>query len=363
MRAGAPDEVLAGDCVWRPRITSWLGGRLLAPEIPIVSGKVTAKLDDTVLEQLTVNVARWSRPEEGADVVDWRPATTDAPLSRYGQTLDVSILVTSVITGQTWETRIGRFQIKTWNDDDAGLIEVKAESLLARPRDDKMRTLSNPSGTFSSEARRMLPPGMGMSFDPALTDRAVPQSLSWSTDRLKNLNELAQAWPALIRIDEWGQLVFRAPLPDVPSPVLTLKDAENGTLISAPQSDTRDGAFNVVIATSSNSATADVQGVAEVASGPMSVYGPYGAVIREWSSPLLENTSQANAAAATMLAESTRPAQAVPVRIAPDPRIQLDDALAVQRGVERPLWGWVTAYELPLTVNDGDMRVDLGLPT
>lgn len=363
MRAGAPDEVLAGACLWRPRVTSWLGGRLLAAQVPILGGKVTAKTTDDVLEQLTLTVGRMSAPEAGADVIDWRPGSADAPLARYGQALDVSIIVTSVITGQTWETRVGRYQIKDWDDDDAGLITVKAESLIARPRDDKLRTLSSPSGTFVSETRRMLPPGMGVSFDPALIDRAVPQSMSWSTDRWKNLNELAAAWPALIRVDEWGQLIFRAPLPAVPVPVLTLRDGEGGTLISAPRADSRADAYNMIVATSSSTDAADVQGVAAVTAGPMSITGPYGAVVKEWSSPLLENVAQANAAAATMLANSIRPAQSVPVTIAADPRLQLDDPVEILRGADAPLWGWVTGYELPLTAKDGAMRIDVGTPS
>lgn len=363
MRAGAPDEVLAGACLWRPRVTSWLGGRLLAAQVPILGGKVTAKTTDDVLEQLTLTVARTSAAEAGGDVVDWRPTSTDAPLARFGQTLDVSIIVTSVITGQAWETRIGRYQIKDWDDDDAGLITVKGESLIARPRDDKLRTLSSPSGTFVSEVRRLLPAGMGVSFDTALTDRAVPQSMSWSTDRWKNLTEIAAAWPALIRIDAWGQLVFRAPLPSVPSPVLTLRDGVGGTLISAPRADSRADAYNLVVASGSSTDAADVQGVAAVTAGPMSINGPYGAVVKEWSSPLLETQGQANAAAATMLANSVRPAQSVPVTIAPDPRLQLDDAVAVLRGDDTPLWGWVTGYELPLTAKDGAMRIDVGTPS
>lgn len=363
MRAGAPDEVLSGACLWRPRVTSWLGGRLLAAQVPILGGKVTAKTTDDVLEQLTLTVARRSAAEAGGDVVDWRPTSTDAPLARFGQTLDVSIIVTSVITGQSWETRIGRYQIKDWDDDDAGLITVKGESLIARPRDDKLRTLTSPSGTLMSEVRRLLPPGMGVSFGAGLVNRAVPQSLSWSTDRWKNLTEIAQAWPALIRIDEWGQIVFRAPLPPVPSPVLTLRDGEGGTLISAPRADSRADAYNMVVATSSSTDAADVQGVAAVTAGPMSINGPYGAVVKEWSSPLLETQVQANAAAATMLANSIRPAQSVPVTIAPDPRLQLDDAISVLRGGDRPLWGWVTGYELPLTVKDGAMRIDVGTPS
>lgn len=334
MRDGAPDEALAGACTWQATVTSWLGGRLLAARVPIASGRVTGDVGDDVIETLSITVPRFAAPEPGADVIDWRPASTDAPLARYGQILDVTIVVSSVITGQVWETRIGRYQIKDWTDDDEGMLSVKGESLLARPRDDKMPTLTSPTGTFVTEARRLLPAGMGASFDTDLVDRGAPAAMSWSKDRLKNLQEIAQAWPALLRIDPWGQVAYRAPLPAVPVPVLTLRDGRGGTLINAPRTDTRSGAYNRVIASSSATDSEDVQGVASITAGPMSVSGEYGVVAREWSSPLIENSDQAEAAAQTMLSNSTRPALAVPARIAPDPRIELDDPVEVLRGAK-----------------------------
>ncbi len=109
--------------------------------------------------------------------------------------------------------------------------------------------------------RRLIPPGMGVSFDSALVDRTCPTSMSWSEDRLGALQEIARAWPALLRTDEWGQIRFKAPLPAVPTPpVVTLTDGEGGTLISAPRADSRKDAYNVVVATSSASDRATYSG-------------------------------------------------------------------------------------------------------
>ncbi len=71
----------------------------------------------------------------------------------------------------------------------------------------------------------------------------------------------------------------------------------------------------------------------------MSVNGPYGRVVKRWSSPLLDSAATAAAAAKTMLDNSTRPAQSVPVTIAPDPRIDLDDPVKILRGTDWQLWG------------------------
>lgn len=363
MRPGPSDEVLAGAPQWSCRITSWLGGELLAAQIPVDGGRITGKVDEAVPEKLTFRVPRYAAPVEGGDIIDWRPGTNArAPLARFGQQLDVTIIVRSVATADVWETRIGRYQIDEWKDDDSGAISVSALGMLARPRDAKLTTVTSPTGTLAAEARRLLPAGMGVSFDPSLTDRACPASMSWSEDRLGNLQEIAAAWPALLRTDEWGQVRFKAPLPAVPTPVVTLKDGVGGTLISAPRSDSRKDAFNMVVATSSASDRADIFGVAQITSGPMSINGPYGPVVKRWSSPLLDSVATATAAARTMLENSTRPAQSVPVRIAPDPRLDLDDPVQVIRGTDQPLWGWITGYDLPLTAADGDMRIDVGVP-
>ncbi|MDQ1111158.1 hypothetical protein QE418_000606 [Microbacterium testaceum] len=362
MRNGPPDEVLAGAPLYSARITSWLGGRMLAATVPIIAGRVTGKATQEVIEELSLTVPRFAAGAPGGDVKDWRPGKdAQHSLARYGQTLDVTTIIESVVTGEIWETRIGRYQIKDWDDDDAGTVTVKAESLLARPRDDKLLSLTSPTGTLKSEARRLAPAGMGVSFDPKLIDRPCSPAMSWSRSRIENLQEIADAWPALLRVDAWGQIAFRAPLPDVPKPVVTLRDGKGGTLIAAPRSDSRGGVPNVVVATTGSSATADVQGVAAITSGPMSINGDYGVVVKEWSSSLLENASQAQAAARTMLDNAARPAQAVPVRIAPDPRLEIDDPVAVTREGDTPLWGWVTAWDLPLTADGGDMRIDVGV--
>jgi len=184
--------------------------------------------------------------------------------------------------------------------------------------------------------------------------------MAWSDSRLAALQEIADAWPALLRTDEWGQVAFRAPLPALPSPVLTLTDGERGTVVGVGRSDTRDGAFNQVVARSSASGVEDVQAVASQVTGPMAVAGDYGPVTRIWSSPLITTRTQAQRSAQTMLASSLLPATSVPVTCAPDPRIDLDDAVEVWRDGER-FWGWVTGYDLPLTVSDGEMRIDLGV--
>lgn len=355
------DEILAGACKWQARVTSWLGGRLLAAAIPITAGRASAKAGEDVAERLNLTLPRFAPMVEGGDDFDWRPVATDHPLAKYGQELDVTLIITSVVTGAVYEKRVGRYLLTDWSDDDAGTITVTGAGMKRRVKGAKLLVASSPSGTFVSEARRMAPPGIGVSFDPALVDRSCPPGMAWSKDRLKNLQEIARAWPALLRTDEWGQLRFKAPLPPVPVPEFTISDGTFGTLISAPRADTREQSFNTVVVTATGGDGEDQQGVAQILSGPMSANGPYGVESKEWSSDLLETEAQANEAAQADLANSMRPAVVIPVRCVPDPRLTLDTPVAVKRAGESDVWGWVTAYDLPLTVGDGDMRIDVGV--
>ncbi|WP_068709301.1 hypothetical protein [Oerskovia enterophila] len=338
-------------------MSSWLGGRLLDAEILVRRGRVVAQVGQKIPERLTMTVPRFD------GVRDMRPGDrVDHPLARYGQELQVSVIVASSVDADAWETRIGRFLITDWDDGDDGTIQVVAAGRLRRPEDAKLTSPTQPGtgATLMSEARRLAPPGVSVAFDPALVDRPCPAGMAWSEDRLAALAEIADAWPALLRTDEWGQIVYRRPLPEVPTPVLTLHDGERGTLVSAGRSDTRAGAYNQIVARSSAAGSEDVQAIAQQTSGPMAVTGEYGPVTKIWSSPLITSASMALASAQTMLANNILPATSVPVVCAPDPRIDLDDPVEVLRDGERT-WGWVTGYDLPLTVADGEMRVDVGV--
>jgi hypothetical protein len=357
VKAGAPDEVLAGSCSWACTVSSWLGGTLLSSTVPVMSGRVTASVTQPLLERVTLTVPRF------ASGVDWAPGQDPRhPLARYGQELQVSVTVGSSVSSDTWDTRVGRFVVADWDDDDRGTVQVTGDGLLRNVQTDLLTAPVQPylDGTLTSEARRLLPLGMAAAFDPALVDRPCPPSMSWSEDRLSALQEIADAWPALLHTDEWGQVVFSAPLPDVPTPVLTFQDGPRGTVRAVPRSDTRADAVNRVIARSSMTADVDIQAVVDVQDGPMSTGGDYKVVAKKFSSPLLTSEQECQVAGATMLANSVRPTNVVSVTCAPDPRVSLHDPVEVLRDGER-IWGWVVGYDLPLTWRDGPMRVDVGV--
>lgn len=346
MRAGPADAQLGSAVSWRPRVASWLGGVLLADGIPVTGGRVTWDGSQKVPDGVTVTVPRFDRS------TDWLPVSADSPLARFGQQLDVTVQVGG------FDVRLGRFLIVDWKYDEAsitvtgaGLLQIAADARLLdpeSPRDD---------GTLRSEFLRLLPAQMSAQFDPALVNRPVPAAMQWEEERLDALYDIARAWPAVLRMDSWGQVLVK-PGPALTTPVVSLTDGEGGTVVSVPRQDTRDGVYNIVKASSSaDGVTASA--VAVTRSGPMAV-DRYNPVPKFYSSPLLTTDAQCFATAEQMRLESLRRSSVLNVTMAPDPRLELDDPVEVVRDGFRD-WGLITAVDMPLTVHDGDMRIDVGV--
>ncbi|MBD3781704.1 MAG: hypothetical protein IE926_01930 [Micrococcales bacterium] len=365
MREGPSAAVISGAHRWRSRIASWKGTDLLAERVPLTGGELTANATQDVPERLTFTVP------EVADGFSWVPDSDEHPLAEFGQFVDVDVDVWSSVTAgaadapPTATSPLGRFQIQDWEHDrSTGTVTVECVGLLQKPKDAGFRTpmVPRPSGTFVTELRRLMLPGMPVLVDAALTDRAVPQSMVWGEDRLGALYDLADAWPALLRVDSSGVVRLLPPLPAVPTPVLAWTNGENGTVISAPRSGTRDGIANVVIARSTatdDPGKAPLQQVAQVTSGPLRPE-VYGEVTYVWSSPLATTNAQLLASAQTILGRKSRPALVRKVTCVPDPRVELDDAASVTTEDGTDV-GFVVGYRLPLTAKGGAMTVDVGV--
>jgi hypothetical protein len=362
MREGASSEVLAGAAGWWPEAASWRDGQLLAGDVPIVSGRMIEVGSQRVPSRITFAVPDWDHG------TSWVPDTADHPLSKYGSTIDLRIMVWSSVEGQPTATRMGRFRVHSWDHDDNGLVQVEARCVLQAVDEFEFTVPEAPrsGGTLFSELRRLMIPGVPVSIDPALVDRACPSSFQWSSDRLGALYDIVDAIPARMLPDQWGGVQILAPLPDVPSPVMTLSDGLRGTVVKAPRGDTREGSPNVLVATSTSPelASADpLMAVARISSGPMAATDDgtgYGQVVRRWSTPLATSLGALQASANTMRDRMARPTVVRSVMHAPDPRIELDDAIAVTSG-GRTEWGYVVATEIPLTVDGGQARTDVGV--
>ena len=348
------DAEVAGALTWEPVVSSWLGPQWLG-DVPVAGGSVTWSTRREVPGSLELEVPRVT---DGP--TDWLPDGPAHPLAHFGQVLVVSLRVSTLVSGRSETIPYGRFLIQKW-EDAGGSVRVSGVSLSQRIVDDRFvsPTPTRSGGTFASEVRRIVPASLGVAVDPGLEDRLVP-AMSWDEDRMAATLELGKAWPARVREDMSGVVRYLPPL-EATSPVLTLTDGVGGTVVDAYPSGTREGVHNVVVARgqdSDDSGVPAIQAIAEQTTGPYSVH-TYGRVVRFFSSPLIGTTGAAANTATTLLADELRPASTLPVTMAPDPRVELDDLIEIRtdRGTVRR-WGFVSGIQVPLTP-DSDMRADV----
>lgn len=358
MREGVTAEQLEGAVRWEPMISAWLGGKVVADHVPITRGRATATTQQKVQTALRITVPAQS--VGNGRIRRWRPDAPEDALAKNGQILDVSLNVDGALI------RIGRYKIHDWKENSDGSIDVQGRGLLHDVDEDRLQSATGPrdDGTLRSEFARLTPPYMTAQFDSGLVDRDCPKAMEWQRERLDALYEIADAWPARLREDAWGGIRLLPPLPDAPVPRISLHDGPRGTLVEAPLSDTRDGAPNVFVVTSSADGV-EAEAVVSIDNGPMSASGEYRPVPEFWSSPLLRDEQDCLASAITKRGESMRRTRIRSAVFAPDPRLELDDPIELIIGYKTPeqvtAWGYVVGVDLPLTPRDGEMRADVAI--
>lgn len=351
---------LATATTWEPSVTASLGDEPLG-SVPVVSGSVTMAERTDVLGQVDMVIPRF------VDGFDWCPKDDPThPLAHFGQEFAVGVQ-TRDVTGAAYDERLGTFAVHSWDADDDS-VNVTGYTALKSVEEARFTVPQAPQsgGTLASEFVRLMGGIAPVVIDGSLVDRAVPASMSWGDDRLAALYDIAAAWPARLRVDSHGVVYVLPPLgSEIELPSYALRDGEGGTVTSRKWSSSRDQTFNRVVARGTESDEAGrpaVYGYAQVETGPLSVSGPNGIQTAYMASPLLTTRPAAFAAAATRLANLNRPSITVPITVAADPRVRLDDAVEATYLGSR-VWGWVVGYEVPLVIRSAAdvMRVDLAV--
>jgi len=314
----------------RVQVQSWLGDQLLADDVPVTAATEESDSTLTVPERITLTVPK------RRDGIDWTPVNDDDPLKACGQTLKISIGVSKGADGMEFFQR-GEYLIQETEENDDGLtLSVTCVGLLALIDEAKFAAPFQPSGTIVSTIRQLVEPALTLNLDDAPADRSVPASaVNWDSDRLGALGELLDAWPAVLRMNAggWADILPDA-VPTAADAVRSFTNGSGGTVIAAGGSSSRDGGFNVVVATGQAADGGEVRGQAIVTNGAWA-YGlgpanplpvPFG-----YSSPLLTTVAQCTAAAQTVLRRKMREAvlRRFTITAMPDPTIELGDPVLV----------------------------------
>jgi hypothetical protein len=146
------------------------------------------------------------------------------------------------------------------------------------------------------------------------------------------LREVVDQQGCALRFDEAGGLRIEPLVPIDLTPVCDVYPGTGGNLIRASRSVTRDGIYNIVVAYGTDPAALVGRsfGYHNVANSPYRwALSHFGAVPRYLGSPLIRNGTQAQAAADTLVARTSRSTVALTLELVPNPALRPNDVLLV----------------------------------
>lgn len=334
-------------------VQSWLGGELLADDVPVSAASEETDRSLRVPQRVTFTVPRRYRGES------WSPVADDAPLAANGQQLRVQLGVG--LAGEQVEYWQRGWFVIAESEVQGDSVSVSAVGLLTLIDEARLVSPYQPSGSLVSTLRGLVEPALTVVVDDALTDRSVPAGVNYDEDRLGAVYELLDAWPADMRTTEDGYLLATAPAA-AGSSVRSLTNGVGGTVIRATGRSTRDQGFNAVVARGTAAGGTQIQGVAyAAANGPRGYGSPFNPlpVPSFFSSPLLTTVAQCYAAANTVLARKQREsaAQAFEVECVPDGRMVDGDVVTVTTDDVTDLECMVESLTLPYRVDNSTMTL------
>lgn len=346
-------------------VSSWRSGKLLAANIPVLSAQITYDDTATLRRRLAITVP----VQDPVAVFSWDPGSSaNHPLANYGQRLKVRAGIV-LPTGQKEMFDHGWYLITGWElSEDERNVSVTAVDLAQLLVDDRLYTKSGPGKgrTYRQAFTTLVNGSLPVAVDSALPGRLVNGATVWERDRIRNLDDLADAWGARWYVDDAGNAHASKAYTVITTatvPVLTLVSGANGTVVDRKRDASRDRLYNAVIVngkTPTDNKARQPYGRAEItlASSPIRVSGPYGRKPRFYTSEMLTTDAQCQATALSLLPQVSSVSRSEPVICIPDPSVELGDVVQVKTGGS---WftGRVTSIVLPLTADQGAMTLTL----
>ncbi|MFC3988718.1 DUF5047 domain-containing protein [Actinoplanes siamensis] len=277
------------------RVDAYLGGTLIAGDMPISGGSVSVAGGTGVRRTLDLTIADrslWGTLDViGVELRPYRGI-------RYPSG-DVELVPLGVFSLDQQSIAVepgGGIQVRSAPDRWARVQRAQFEQ----------PTPAIPTATIASEIQRLVTgavPGVTVVSTATSTAKAGP--LVWEQDRAQAAVDLATSIGAEVYFDQAGNLVIRdAPLLSQ-TPVWTVDASASGVLLSGERIRDRSRTYNVVVAyPSSLTGSAPYAPVIVADTDPLSrtyVGGPFGRVPYRYTSPAMTTQAQAQQAARPLL--------------------------------------------------------------
>lgn len=304
------------------------GGVAVVEGLNVASGEVILDRSAAIRGRCKVDLAEPARIPNGPG----------DPLSPFGYELRVRRGITYA-DGTVELMPLGIFGIERSQVADTNLVSRidgldRAQRVAdARLEDDYPIAAGTNVGTAIRTLLTAAFPALTFSF--ASTTFTTPQLvLTAQSDPWAKGLDLARSVGYELFLDGDGVCVFRPEPSTSATPTWVVAEGAGGVMLSAAVSLDRGPAYNKVIATSTNTATAAAytgSAVDDDPSSPTYYYGPFGKKPRFYSSPLLASTAQCTAAAAGILAGNIGVAKAISFGAVPNPAVEPGDTILVTR--------------------------------
>lgn len=304
------------------------GANPTGTEIPIISGDVTASASSVIRATLSLSTAQ-----------SWPLRSTDL-LAPYGNEIFVRRGI-DYGDGQREWVGLGYYRINTPEQEETpnGPVDISASDRMAGIADARFLaprqfpSTASRGNVVDALIKEVYPSAVIQWDDTGVRDASLGRTIVAERDRDKTLLDLITSLGKLGYFDHRGAFVVRSANTVTGSPDWTVDAGENGVLVKMSRAITREGIYNVVVASGEATDTSPptYATVADLsANSPTRYGGPFGPVPRFYSSPFITTTQQARDAASVLLRKSLGLPYQVNLAAVPNPALEPDDVIEVK---------------------------------
>lgn len=284
------------------------------------SADIRSTLDLTVLHE-------WPRNESGL-------------LAPYGNEIFVERGI-EFGNGQKDYVGLGYFRVDTPQQDEVpnGPIRISAPDRFQGIVDARFLTPRQFGATLTrgqvvdTLIKEVYPAAVIEWDDAAVRDAVLGRTITAERDRAKTLRDLVTSLGKIGYFRYDGVFTIRTAATVTGPPNWTIDGGRNGVMVQMSRQITREGIYNVVVASGDATDTAPPSwaAVADLApNSPTRYGGRFGPVPRFYSSPFITSTSQARAAAETLLRKSLGLPYQVDLQAIANPALEPDDVIKIR---------------------------------
>jgi hypothetical protein len=332
---GVSDKFLATlrgghKAVFRARIceTFQTGNDPTGTEIPIIGGNVQSSATAQIRSTLELDTAE-----------SW-PRDADDLLAPYGNEIFVERGIDFGDGALEW-VGLGYYRIGNPEQDRTpnGPVSINAEDRMAGIIDARFLTprqfpsSASRGSVVSALITEVYPSAVIDWDDTGLRDGTLGRTIIEERDRYKTLHDLVTSLGKIGYFDHTGTFVVRTAKTVTGSPDWTIDAGAQGVLIKMSRAITREGIYNVVVASGEATDTAPPSwaAVADLSvNSPTRYGGRFGPVPRFYTSPFITTTQQARDAASVLLRKSLGLPYQVSLESVPNPALEPDDVIQVR---------------------------------